>query len=80
MRRLLYQGRDLDVISNAFNVDMLRQHLRTLEPGTWLNDEVRFRAWGRASAWLCIVLGFAHDPSKPPSSGRLPNLEHDHHR
>lgn len=54
VRLLLYQGRDLDVISSAFNVDMLRQHLRTLEPGTWLNDEV----WACVRLWVgsCVVL------------------------
>ncbi len=38
--RILRQGGDMDTVVSAFNVQMLRQHLRTLRPRTWLNDEV----------------------------------------
>ena len=37
---ILKYGADEDVVVSAFNVNMLRQHVRTLRPGTWLNDEV----------------------------------------
>ena len=40
VRLILRNGRDADIVVNGFNVDILRQHLRTCRPGTWLNDEV----------------------------------------
>jgi hypothetical protein len=58
-QRILRQGGDLDIVVSAFNVDMLRQHLHTLRPRTWLNDEVRVRicfacllVWG-VCVWGC---------------------------